>query len=173
MKEEKSNWILIVFILTFILSVVFSFVSNVVSTKFPSGVLFILLLLTIGIGVLFDLIGTAAISANEATFHAKAANKIYGSKKSIELIKNANRTSSICNDVVGDICGIISGALAAGLIIMLWDTPIFAAIITAIVSSLTVGFKAIGKKMAIKHADNIVEKVGIIISRIEFKRKEK
>lgn len=169
---KRDNWILIIFILTFILSFLFSSISNLIS-NFNIVAMIVILLATICFGVVFDMIGVAVLSANEATFHAKAANKIYGSKKSIELIKNANRTSSICNDVVGDICGIISGALAAGLIIMLWDTPIFAAIITAIVSSLTVGFKAIGKKMAIKHADNIVEKVGIIISRIEFKRKEK
>ena len=72
-----------------------------------------------------------------------------------------------------DICGIISGALAASLVILLWDTPIFSIILTAIVSSLTVGSKAIGKKLAIKHADTIIGKVGIIISRLEFKHKEK
>lgn len=119
------------------------------------------------------MVGVAVLSANEATFHAKAANKIYGAKKSVELIKNANRTSSICNDVIGDICGIISGALVAGLVVTLWNTPFFAILLTAVISSITVGFKAIGKKLAIKNADNIIEKVGIIISRLEFKRKEK
>ena len=110
------------------------------------------------------MIGVAVLSANEATFHAKAANKIYGAKKSVELIKKANKTSSICNDVIGDICGIISGALAASLVIILWNTTIFNIIITAIISSITVGSKAIGKKLAIKYADNIVFKVGIILT---------
>lgn len=133
----------------------------------------IILFLVIFIGIIFDMIGVAVLSANEASFHAKASNKIYGAKKSVELIKNANRTSSVCCDVVGDICGIISGALAASLVILLWDTPIFSIILTATVSSLTVGSKAIGKKIAIKHADTIIGKVGIIISRLEFKHKEK
>ena len=133
----------------------------------------IVLLVFIFIGIIFDMIGVAVLSANEATFHAKASNKIYGAKKSVELIKNANRTSSICCDVIGDICGIISGALAASLVIILWDTPIFSILLTAIVSSITVGSKAFGKKMAIKYADDIIGKVGVIISRLEFKRKEK
>ena len=133
----------------------------------------VILFLVIFIGIIFDMIGVAVLSANEASFHAKASNKMYGAKKSVELIKNANRTSSLCCDVVGDICGIISGALAASLVILLWNTPIFSITLTAIVSSITVGSKAIGKKLAIKHADTIVEKVGIIISRLEFKHKEK
>jgi len=169
MKEEKSNWILIVFILTFILSVVFSFVSNVVSTKFPSGVLFILLLLTIGIGVLFDLIGTAAISANEATFHALNSKKKRGAKEGIYIVKNSNKISSICNDIIGDICGIISGSIGAMLAISLAfsmniSSTLSSILVAAFVSSLTVGGKAIFKHIAIKNADTIVFETAKVLS---------
>ena len=119
------------------------------------------------------MIGVAVLSANEASFHAKAANKIYGAKKCVELIKNANKTSTVCNDVVGDICGIISGALAASLVILLWDTTIFNIILTAIISSVTVGSKAIGKKIAIKHADNIIFKVGKVLTKIDIHKEKK
>lgn len=169
--KKKDNWIPLVFILTFILSFLFSTISNLLS-NINVVVMIIILLLVISIGILFDMIGVAVLSCNEASFHAKASNKIKGAKECIKLIKNANKTSSICNDVIGDICGIISGSLAAGLVILLKDEPIIDIILTAIVSSLTVGFKAIGKKVAIKHSDSIVFTVGKLICKFKLKKKQ-
>lgn len=69
--------------------------------------------------------------------------------------------SSICNDVIGDICGIVSGSLGAALTSyiviklngnLLWITIL----ITSFISALTVGGKAIGKTIAMKKSDNIV-----------------
>lgn len=169
MKEKKENWILTVFVLTFILSVVFSFISNTVSAEFPIGILFILLLITIGLGVLFDLIGTASISANESTFHALNTKRKQGAKEGIYIVKNSNKISSICNDIVGDICGIISGSIGAILAISLSfktniNSTLTSVLVAAFISSLTVGGKAIFKKIAIKNADNIVSKVGRLLS---------
>lgn len=168
--KKKDNWILIVFLLTFFLSFLFSTISNLLSNIHVIGMILILLLV-VSIGIIFDMIGVAILSCNEASFHAKASNKIVGAKECITLIKNANKTSSVCNDVIGDICGIISGSLIAGIAILLKDSPIVDIILTAIVSSLTVGFKAIGKKIAIKHSDSIVFTVGKLISKFNFKKK--
>jgi len=168
--KKKDNWILIVFILTFTLSFLFSTISNLLSDINVIAMI-IILLLVILIGILFDVIGVAVLSCNEANFHAKAANKVKGAKECIQLIKNSNKTSSICNDVIGDICGIISGSLAAGIVILLKDTPIIDILLTATVSSLTVGCKAIGKKFAIKYSDNIVFIVGKFISKFKHKKK--
>ena len=165
---KKDNWIPIVFIVTFILSFIFACLSNLTSNM---NVLFniIVLLLFIGIGIIFDMIGVAVLSCKESSFHAKASKKIQGSKECILLIKNANKTSSICNDVIGDICGIVSGTITAVLVVKLWDTPITAIILTALVSSLTVGGKALGKKIAIKKCENIVFYVGKILNKIMIK----
>lgn len=168
--KKKDNWIFIVFLLTFILSFIFSTISNLLSDINVVGMV-IILLLVIFIGIIFDMIGVAVLSCNEASFHAKASNKIAGAKECIKLIKNSNKASSVCNDVIGDICGIISGSLAAGLVILLRDEPIIDIVLTAVVSSLTVGFKAIGKKFAIKYSDNIVFMVGKLISKFKFKKK--
>ena len=167
---KKDNWIVIVFVLTFILSFLFSTISNLLS-NINVIVMIIILLIVILIGIIFDMIGVAVLSCKEANFHAKAANKINGAKECISLIKNANKTSSVCCDVIGDICGIISGSLIAGLVIILKDEPIIDITVTAIVSSITVGFKAIGKKTAIKYADNIIFTVGKIINTLNFKKK--
>ena len=173
MKKKKDNWILIVFILTFVLSVVFSFVSNTMAAKFDNIILSIVLVLTISFGVLFDLIGTAAITANESSFHAINSKRIKGAKECIFIVKNNNKISSFCNDIVGDICGIISGSIGAILSISISTTflingTLVGVVIAALISSLTVGGKAILKKVAIKNADKIVLKVGKILSAFKF-----
>ena len=168
---KKDHWIPIIFLLTFLLAFVFGAISNFVSNMnaFLLGILLIVIIL---IGILFDMIGVAVLSCEEAAFHAKASRKITGSKECIRLIKKANRTSSICNDVIGDICGIITGSISASLVILLYDTPVMAVLLTAIVSSFTVGGKAIGKKIAIDHAEDIVFIVGKFLNKVTFSKKK-
>lgn len=169
---KKDNWIPVIFILTFILSFIFGTVSTLVSDM-NVLLLGILLIVIIGIGIMFDMIGVAVLSCEEAAFHAKASRKINGSKECIRLIKGASRTSSVCNDVIGDICGIVSGTVSASLVILLLDTPLMAIFLTAIVSSLTVGGKAIGKKIAIEHCEDIVFVVGKLLNRFSFPKRKK
>ena len=165
---KRDNWISIVFILTFILSFIFSAVSTLAS-NINVFILLIILIVIILIGIMFDMIGVAVLSCDEAVFHAKASNKLKGDKECVRLIKTASRTSSICNDVIGDICGIISGSVATSLVVLLLNNNNIAAIfITALISSLTVGGKAIGKKIAIKYSENIIFMVGKFLNKIRF-----
>ena len=159
--KKHDNWILIVFALTFVLSILFSAVSNVIAVSLNDIALLIILLLVIGIGIMFDCIGTACISANEATFHSMSAKKVKGAKRAINLIKNRERISSACNDIVGDVCGIVSGGIGAVLAISFaFNTGLnnvaVSVVISALISSLTVGGKAIFKSIAIKNSDNII-----------------
>lgn len=167
MKKERDNWILSVFILTFVLSIIFSGISNVMVASFNEIVLFIILLVVICLGILFDGIGTSSITANEATFHSMSSNKIKGAKEAITLIKNADKIASICNDVIGDICGILSGGLGAVLAISLSTTTsinntIISILVSAFISSLTVGGKALFKRIAMSKSDSIIFTVGKI-----------
>ena len=122
------------------------------------------------IGIMFDLIATAAMSADEAPFHAKAADKKRGAKQSVKLIKNADRVSSFCADVVGDICGIISGATSALIAVNITgmlglnNITIATMLVTAFATSLTVLGKALGKHLAIEKANDIVESIGKILA---------
>ena len=167
---KKDNWILKIFILTFILSFIFSAASKLASNINVFILLGVLIIILI-IGIIFDMIGVAVLSCNEATFHAKAANKMKGAKEAIRLIKNSNKTSSICNDVIGDICGIISGSIGTTLVIwLLKNNDIYLIRITAIISALTVGGKAIGKRIAVKKSDEITFVVGKIINKFNFKK---
>ncbi len=159
---KKDNWIPKAFLMTFFIALIFSSASNAIVQKYNNFILLsIICILFILIGIIFDIIGTAVLTGNEATFHAKSAKKIRGSKEGVYLIKNANRVSSICNDVIGDICGIVSGSMGAILAINISvklniSVVITTLLISSIISSLTVGGKAIGKKYAIKNSDEII-----------------
>lgn len=175
MKKENSEikWFIQVFIMTFALSMIFSYISaNGVSNLSLIPAIFILILV-IAVGILFDIVGVAVTVANEDEFHAKATKKIKGSKDSIKLIRNAPKVANICADVIGDICGVLSGAISA--LISMKITEQFGMsfniqfILSAIVAALTVGGKALGKGIANKNSTKIVHAVGIVLNKFSKK----
>lgn len=168
-KQKKSKWIYFVFLITFILSLVFGYITNLISLHSSIATTVIIIFSVIAVGILFDMLGASTLTSKEASFHAKSAKKIKGSKEAIGLIKNNVKVSSVCNDIVGDICGIISGGLGAVLALAIADKFIIdSAVVTmlcaAVISALTVGGKAIFKNVAIKNADNIVFGVSKLLS---------
>lgn len=182
-QEEKKNskehsdikWFIQISITTFILSIIFSYISTngVSNLNLVSAIL--ILILVIGIGILFDIIGVAVTVANEEEFHAKATKKVKGSKDSIKLIRNAPRVANICADVIGDVCGVLSGSISA--LISMKITESFGLgfdvqfILSALVAALTVGGKALGKGIANNNSTQIVHAVGKILNK--FKRKDR
>lgn len=107
-KEKKNNenvkWFIEVFIITFMLSLFFSYISTVALNDIEMIPAIIILLLVIFVGILFDIIGVAVTVAEEEEFHAKATKKIKGAKTAVKLIRNAAKVANICADVIGDIC---------------------------------------------------------------------
>ena len=167
--KENVNWIYKVFLLSFILSLLFISGSSYIANYANSIILGIIIITVIIVGIVFDMIGVAVLTSNESSLHAKASKKLKGAKEAISLLKNAPRVSSVCNDVVGDVCGIVSGSLGAVLTINIatyfhLNIVLVTTIVTAVISALTVGGKAIFKTIATKKADNIVYNVGKIIS---------
>lgn len=116
------------------------------------------------IGVVFDMIGIAAAAARETPFHAMAAKRVYGARRAIMIVRNAEKVSSVCSDVVGDIAGVLSGAgsLAVGVQLVReihahgWHQEAVSIAITAFITALTVGAKAIGKTVAIHSPTPII-----------------
>ncbi len=134
-------------------------------------VAFVILVVIILIGIIFDILGVAVTAVEEKPFHAMAASKVKGAKSSLALIKNASRVSNLCNDVVGDTCGIISGASAAYIVtqidfseIPFMDATLFSMLLSGIVAAMTIGGKALGKDFSINNAKNIIKLAGRIIS---------
>ena len=99
--------------ISFALSVVMSYISNEALASAGTILSFAVLLLFIALGIVFDMIGVASTSATEKEFHSMAAHRVRGAREAVWMVRNAEKVSSICNDVVGDICGIISGATGA------------------------------------------------------------
>jgi len=168
-KEKKPNsWVITVAITTFVLSLFFSYVSNVAISNLQIIPGIIILLLVIFIGILFDLIGVAVTIAKEEEFHAKASKKIKGAKTAIKLIRNSEKVSNFCADVIGDICGVISGAIAAMIALELTEScgmsTSFQFIVSALVASLTVSGKAVTKGIAKRNATKILEVVTKVIN---------
>ena len=171
---QNKSWVIKAFLLTFIICTLISGLSNVIATTANLVVLLIITIVIIFIGIIFDIIGTAVLTANEATFHAKASNKIKGSRESIYLIKNASNIANFCNDIIGDICGIVSGSMGAMIAVLAanslsFNPTLVALIISSIISSLMVGGKAIGKNIAVKHSDIIIFQVGKILNKTKKK----
>jgi len=122
---------------------------------------------------MFDIIGTAVTAADETPFHAMASRKLYAAKQSIKLIRNADKVSNVCNDVVGDICGIISGAAGAYIVFRVIGNKDVITMtelaVTGSITALTVGGKALGKTIAIRNSNYIIYKVSVIIKFINDK----
>ena len=159
---KKNNWVYKVFLWTFILSTIFSFSTNYLSSHASIVVMILIILLVIAIGIIFDMIGASSLTSKESTFHSMNAKKIKGAKETIKI-------SSICNDIVGDICGIVSGGLGAVLAISIANITkvnisLISVITAALISSLTIGGKAIFKTVAIKNSDKIIFSVGKLLS---------
>lgn len=160
-KNSNNKWILQIFIMSFFISLGFSFGSEIVLSKVDAIVGTIILISVILFGVLFDMIGTAVTSADIGPFNSMSARKVRGADIAVMFKKNAEKVSSFCNDVIGDICGIISGSAGVTVALSLSQTfnidlMIVTLIVTGIVASLTIGGKAIGKGLAIKNNTNIL-----------------
>ena len=165
-KRKTALWVLTIFIVTIIVSALISLVSEEVMASSGMVSAFIILLAIIMLGILFDIIGVAVTSADEAPFHAMAARKVPGAKEAIRLLRKADKVSSICNDVIGDICGVVSGSASATIAVQIlqnfefsWERVV-SLIMSAMVAGITVGGKALGKSFAVNSSTTIVHSVG-------------
>lgn len=181
--KQKQNgnavnvrWIATISITSFLLSVLMSYTSNRALESVGNIIAFVILLVFISIGILFDIIGVSSTVATEKRFHSMAARRVNGARQAIWIVRNAEKVGSFCNDVVGDISGIISGATSAVIITRLTQdgtdvrSVILSLVITGCVSSLTIGGKAIGKTFAISHSEDIVFLTGRVLSILPWKK---
>lgn len=166
---KNFKWIITVLILSFVLSILMSLGSNMVIPKINIYVGIAIIILFIAISIVFDMIGVAITAAEERPFHSMASKRVKGSTHSVKLLKNSDKLASICNDVIGDVCGVVSGS--AGVLVantladmMNKDVAIVVLITTAVIASLTITGKALGKSIAIKNSGKITFRVGKVVS---------
>lgn len=165
-KEQGSKTILTITGVTFLIAMLFSYIFEVLLADVPLLMAFFLMIVIIIIGIICDGIGNAVVAVDEVTFHSMASSKVKGARESILLIRNAPMVANLFNDVIGDICGIISGSMATAIVLTIEEgfgreSVLLSIAMSGFVAALTVGGKAMGKGFAIARARYIVYDVGI------------
>ena len=171
---KVKHWIIKIIILTAILSAGFSLIAEIFISDLPIAAAVVILVALIVVGIIFDIIGVAVSTCDETPIIAMCAKKVKNAKYALPLVKNAAMVSNICNDVIGDICGIISGSAGAAITVRVvidqgsTEELIISIIISTIISVATIGGKANGKKLAMRKNKEIVMLVGGIINFFKF-----
>lgn len=170
-RKTSYKWVITIVIWTFVISALMQMIQAGLMSKVNLVIAFIMLFSFVLIGILFDIIGVASTSASEVPFHSLSSRKVRGAKEAVRLIRSADKVSNFCNDVIGDISGIISGSASSAIVVMLaadgGDTFVLSVVLAALVAAMTVGGKAVGKSFAISKSNSIIFMVGKIISFIK------
>ena len=176
--KRDIKWIITITILSFIITLIFSLGSNTLLENVNLIIGVIIIFIFIILGIIFDIIGVAVQSSKEVAFHAMASKKVKGAKTDKKMLANSDKVSSFCNDVIGDICNIISGS--AGLVVALEiankfniKTTLVTLLMASLIASLTIGGKALGKGYAVNQSEYIVSKVTKILNKFEKKKKKR
>jgi len=166
---------LLAFSLSFVLNASFEELAQEISVYLSIP----LFLLVIALGILTDGIGLAATAADEKAILSMASRKVPGARESLWFVRNAPRVSSVFNDVVGDVCATLSGALAIAMIYKVralfpWTNLVWLSSLgVGAVSALGIAGKALFKPFALKHAEGMVlilGKASYLMCRV-FRRK--
>ncbi|WNQ09387.1 hypothetical protein MJA45_17325 [Paenibacillus aurantius] len=172
--KHSINWSIFISVITFILACIFTVASTTMLEGVSWGIGMLIVFSLVLTGIFFDILGLSAAAASEIPFHGMASERVKGSRQAIYIVRNADRFSNFCNDVVGDVSSVISGAASAAVVLKLMIhsdnallNTVVSVIFTACVSALTVGGKAMGKSFAIHYATDIVLWVGKLFYLLE------
>ena len=171
-KKINYKWVITITIITFFVAIVLGYASLVMRDLLSLVCAVAILFVIVFMGIFFDLLGIAVTAANEIPFHSMAASRVKGARESILIIRNAGAVANFFNDVIGDIAGIISGSASAAIIIKMnleegAGSTLASIILTAVIAAVTVGGKAVGKEIALRHANYIVYRIGQIMSLVK------
>ena len=163
------KWVVTASLSSLVISIILSLLSSEVLSIVPIIAAVLILFAFVFIGIIFDIIGLAVATANEKPFNSMAAQKIKAGKTGLALIRKADQVSSFCNDVIGDICGVVSGSAAATValrlaMIMGVESLWVNLILCGLVSAITVGGKAIGKAIGLNYSIEVVTLVAKLVS---------
>ena len=162
-KHPMISWALLATFMTVVLSSLFSFFSETVLTNTSILISCIIAIVFVLLNVITDTLGVSVTACEKVPFLAMASNKVKGAKEALILIDNADKISNICSDIIGDICGIMSGAVGANIVtqILILNSGSMNAIFVSVlistsIAAITVFFKAIGKYLATRYYTQIV-----------------
>jgi len=176
-EKKHVLWGIFITCVSFALSMLVLFASSGLLGSAQPVFAFIVVLVIIVAGVVFDVIGIAVTAADETPFHSMASKKIKGARQSLVLLRNAPRVSSFCNDVIGDICSVVSGVAATSIVYKVFATSgnisVIETITGALIAAFTVGGKAFAKNIGMNNSNYIVFWVGRFLSCFSFGKRKK
>ena len=169
-------WFVKIFFITLLLAAGISVVAEVfISNLSLTAAVFILAALII-IGIIFDIIGVAVATCDETPLIAMSSRKIKQASYALPLLKNRDVVANFCNDVVGDIAGIVSGSAGAAIAIKIaimansLSGTFIAVALSSVICAVTVLGKAWGKRTALQNNKRIVIFLGSVIHFFKFNK---
>ena len=163
-EKKHILWGLFITFLSILILFASTSIFKVISTELAVLVVLAIIL----IGVLFDVVGMAVTAADETPFHSMASKRIRGARQAIALLRNSARVSSFCNDVVGDICSVVSGAAGTAIVYRVFagsqEISFIEVAAGAFIAAMTVGGKGFAKNIGINNANYIVFKAARFLS---------
>ena len=179
-KQSINCWPLKILILAIALSLGFSLLSEYVMGATGIIIAVLVIILFVALSIITDMIGVAATACSKEPFMAMCSKKVRGAKEGLMLIRNADKVASLCNDVIGDVCGILSGAAGASIVARITVdfqnanlSILVASLITAFIAGVTIFGKALGKHTAMDNCNSIILRVGKILSLFTKQNKTK
>lgn len=174
-RKIDVQWVSIITIISFFISLIFSFIGETIIPNAHIGISIFLIFSFIFLGIIFDILGISVTVADISVFNSMATKRVKGAKLGVKFIKNAHKVSSFCNDVIGDICGIISGSTGVSVALIISEKfnvnlLVTTLLITSLIAALTIGGKAIGKSYAINNSNKILYRFVKVLSIFTFKR---
>jgi len=160
--KRNVKWLIEVFVISLGLSILFALISELMLAHSSLGLALILIFLLMIANVFFDIIAMAVTACSIKPFLELSKKNQKGADVAIKMVKNADKVSCICGDVVGDICGILCGAGGVTITAILLtcfpgvNSLILSLLLNSVIASITITAKAIGKSYALNHSTQIV-----------------
>ncbi|MBP3431750.1 MAG: hypothetical protein J6K39_02730 [Clostridia bacterium] len=164
--KKSFKWAFKTLILSISLSIVFSMVSQSLFPKLSATLSLFVIAFFIVLSVIFDMVNVAVTTINVKQL--KNENGKRGYETALKLCQNREKVSSFCGDVVGDICGILSGAGGVSLVVNMHipDMNVYfvvTCLISSLIAGLTIFGKAIMKNFAVEKCAVVVMKTGFVL----------
>lgn len=163
--KNNLKWSVKILFFSFFLSFFFSFISQSLFPTLSIPLSIFIIFFFVGVSVVFDMVAVGVTSINIEKLEKYKNEKGYAT--AVNLCKNTEKVSSFCGDVVGDICGILSGAGGVSLVlnVSIRDSNVFF-ITTCLVSSLIAGLTIFGKAILKRYSVDNCEKVVLFTAKV-------
>ncbi len=160
-RRNKHAWAMRITCLTFALAIACSVLAQLATGNGDTAVTVLLLVFMILVSILFDGIGVSAASCDLDELRAQKDRlkpQVY--ERAMRMARNAEKVNNLCSDVVGDMCGILSGACGLTISLQLAADGVngywASVLVSSLIAALTVGGKAFMKGYAVGNACEFV-----------------